>query len=278
MSTVSKAQNDQSSAQVASGEVERPEFKFDINREVLNAWLIALLALVEEARLIIGKPGIEVRAVDLHHVAMIETLFKKKAFESYKVSRAGELGISVSKFVNFLKVVPKDTMLTLVSATDGLKIEYEAGTFTLPYVDLTGLLDPHLPNVVTRGKIRLTFDTLVAMLIPLKSRDYVKFFFYPDELKIVGESKSDNIILDSKIKHEYLEYVRGKSLDIATLFPMDYLEILVIKSVRGSMGKLLKDQLIEINLESDQPITFGFEDKECYFKFMLAPRIDADTY
>ena len=278
LSTVSEAQSDQSSAQAVSGVNERPEFKLQIHREILNAWLIALATLVDEGILSVSKKGIEARVVDSAHVAMIESRLKRKAFDSIKVSKPGRFGIDIDKLIEKLRVVPKDALITLTIERGRLYIQYQAGKFTQSLVAVEGISDPKIPAVILQGKIKLAFDTMLMLFEPFKKMDYVKLMLKEEKFIVLGQLTDSEMVFYGECPHKELIYVRGKTLKLASLFPMDYLAEAIKNSQKGGFHKLFKDQEIEINLGRDNPLSIQMDTDEVEFQFMLAPRIEADSW
>ena len=77
----------------------KAKIKADKFREVVDV----ISALVDEAKFNIKSDGISLRAVDPAHVAMLDMVLQKKAFEEYKAKEC-ELGIDIDKLKDVLKL------------------------------------------------------------------------------------------------------------------------------------------------------------------------------
>ena len=87
-------------------------FKARIKADNLKEFIGTVGSLVDEAKLNINEDGIQIKAVDPSHVAMIETNLAKSAFDSYE-AKDMEMGLDIDKFKNVLTVAGKDDMVEL---------------------------------------------------------------------------------------------------------------------------------------------------------------------
>ena len=87
-------------------------FKARIKAESLKEFIGTVGSLVDEAKLNVSEDGIQIKAVDPSHVAMIETNLVKSAFDSYE-SDVMEMGLDIDKFKNVLTVAGKEDMVQL---------------------------------------------------------------------------------------------------------------------------------------------------------------------
>ena len=81
-------------------------FKAKIKAENLKEFIGTVSSLVDEAKLNITKEGIQIKAVDPSHVAMIESNLVKSAFDSFE-AKTMEMGIDIDKFKTVLTVFSK---------------------------------------------------------------------------------------------------------------------------------------------------------------------------
>ena len=74
-------------------------FKARIKADSLKEFIGTVGSLVDEAKLNVNEDGIQIKAVDPSHVAMIETNLVKSAFDSYEAKEM-EMGLDIDKFKN----------------------------------------------------------------------------------------------------------------------------------------------------------------------------------
>ena len=86
--------------------------KARIKAESLKEFIGAVGSLVDEAKVNVNEDGMQIKAVDPSHVAMIEANLVKSVFDSYE-AKSMEMGMDIDKFKNVLTVAGKDEMVDL---------------------------------------------------------------------------------------------------------------------------------------------------------------------
>src|SRR5579862_9067712 len=113
-------------------------FKARIRMEVLRELVEVISTLVSEVKLSVSKDGIEVKAVDPSHVAMLVLKLNKNGFEEF-TGEPTELGVDVEKLKEVLR---------LSKPGDILDLQYDGGKNRL--VLKVGKLTRHMAQVVHR--------------------------------------------------------------------------------------------------------------------------------
>ena len=133
-------------------------FKAKIKAEVLKEVVDVISALVDEAKFNIKPDGINLRAVDPAHVAMLDMTLQKKAFEEYKAKEC-ELGIDIDKLKEVLKLAVAGDVFNIEHDEDKNRLILDVGNITrrMALVDTAGMSDPKVPNLNLPAK--LTVDT-----------------------------------------------------------------------------------------------------------------------
>ena len=72
-------------------------FKARIKADSLKEFIGTVGSLVDEAKINVSEDGLQVKAVDPSHVAMIEANLMKSAFDSFEVSDI-QMGLDIDKF------------------------------------------------------------------------------------------------------------------------------------------------------------------------------------
>ena len=78
-------------------------FKVRIKADSIKEFIGTVGALVDEAKMNVSEDGIQVKAVDPSHVAMLEANLVKSAVDSYEAASV-EMGIDVDKLKTVLSV------------------------------------------------------------------------------------------------------------------------------------------------------------------------------
>ncbi|MGI0053617.1 MAG: DNA polymerase sliding clamp, partial [Thermoplasmata archaeon] len=92
-------------------------FKARIKMEVLREAVEVISTLVSEVKLTISKDGIEAKAVDPSHVAMLVLKLKSTALEEF-TGETTELGVDVEKIKEVLR---------LSKPGDVIELQYDGG-------------------------------------------------------------------------------------------------------------------------------------------------------
>ena len=123
-------------------------FKARIKADSLKEFIGTVGSLVDEAKLNVSEDGIQIKAVDPSHVAMIETNLVKSAFDSFE-AKAMEMGLDIDKFKNVLTVAGKEDMVELEKDDDLNRLVVNIGNLTraMPLLDTSGMPDPKVPSL-----------------------------------------------------------------------------------------------------------------------------------
>ena len=92
-------------------------FKARIKADSLKEFIGTVGSLVDEAKINVSEEGLQVKAVDPSHVAMIEANLLKTAFDSFEVSDI-QMGLDIDKFKSVLTMAGKDEMVILEKDDD----------------------------------------------------------------------------------------------------------------------------------------------------------------
>ena len=87
-------------------------FKARIKADSLKEFIGTVGSLVDEAKINVSEEGLQVKAVDPSHVAMIEANLMKSAFDSFDVKDV-QMGLDIDKFKSVLTMAGKDEMVIL---------------------------------------------------------------------------------------------------------------------------------------------------------------------
>ncbi len=123
-------------------------FKARIKADNLKEFIGTVGSLVDEAKLNVSEDGMQIKAVDPSHVAMIEANLIKSAFDSYETD-AVEMGIDIDKFKTVLAVAGKEDMVNLEKDDKLNRLVVSIGNLTraMPLLDTSGMPDPKVPSL-----------------------------------------------------------------------------------------------------------------------------------
>ncbi len=250
-------------------------FKARIKADNLKEFIGTVGSLVDEAKLNVSEDGLQIKAVDPSHVAMIEANMMKSAFDSYE-AKVMEMGLDIDKFKNVLTVAGKDDMVELEKDEKLNRLVVNIGNLTraMPLLDTSGMPDPKVPSLDLPASVSVVVGEIGQGLKASKSvSDHIALSTTKDSFRLVCEGDNQNSV-DVSLGKDQLEKL-DSSEDATSLFSLEYFALMV--------NSLPSDRILHINLGSDLPVKVDADlavddmtGAQGNVKFLLAPRIDRD--
>jgi len=250
-------------------------FKARIKADNLKEFIGTVGSLVDEAKLNISEEGLQIKAVDPSHVAMIEANLVKSAFDSYE-AKSMEMGLDIDKFKNVLTVAGKDDMVELEKDDKLNRLVVNIGNLTraMPLLDTSGMPDPKVPSLDLPASVSVVVGEIGQGLKASKSvSDHIALSTTKDSFRLVCEGDNQNSV-DVSLGKDQLEKLDSAE-DATSLFSLEYFALMV--------NSLPSDRILHINLGSDLPVKIDADlavddmtGAQGNVKFLLAPRIDRD--
>ena len=250
-------------------------FKARIKADNLKEFIGTVGSLVDEAKLNVSEDGLQIKAVDPSHVAMIEANMMKSAFDSYE-AKVMEMGLDIDKFKNVLTVAGKDDMVELEKDDKLNRLVVNIGNLTraMPLLDTSGMPDPKVPSLDLPASVSVVVGEIGQGLKASKSvSDHIALSTTKDSFRLVCEGDNQNSV-DVSLGKDQLEKL-DSSEDATSLFSLEYFALMV--------NSLPSDRILHINLGSDLPVKVDADlavddmtGAQGNVKFLLAPRIDRD--
>jgi len=244
-------------------------FKAQVRSEILKELLAVVQTLVDEAKFNLSKDGIQIKAVDPAHVAMVEMSLDAGAFEKFEADES-ELGIDIEKLSDVLKLAKSGDIVTmdLDEAKNKLVFRVDNITRRMSLVETTGMSEPKVPNLSLPATIRIRARELGMGIKASESvSDHISLTATPDGFELISEGDTDSVNL--KLSKEQLEELVCEE-EIRSLFSLDYFSNMV-KSIDN-------ESTVTLNLGTDYPVKleFDFADGNGKVCYLLAPRIESD--
>ena len=245
-------------------------FKAEIKSDTLKGLVSVISTLVDEVKFSISEEGVNLKAVDPAHVAMVDLTLEKKAFESFSASNGTEMGVDMDKIKDMLKLAgPSDTVALEQDEAQG-RLIVRVGNITrrMNLVDTAGMNDPKVPQLSLPVNIDVTVSELQRGMKAAESvSDHIALSADADSFELFCEGDTDSVSL--KLTKEKLAGISASS-KVKSLFPLDYFSNLV-KAIPS-------DTVVRISLGSDYPVklSFSFAGGNGSVGYLLAPRIEND--
>ena len=243
-------------------------FHARVKAEVLKTVIDAISTLVDEAKFHVTSDGISLKAVDPAHVAMVDLLLKKAAFDEFKAEKM-ELGIDLDKFKEVLKLASSDDEVVMDYDGENHRLVLKIGNIVrrMSLVDTQGMADPKVPKLDLPCQVTIAASELEKGIKASEAvSDHVALIADKDHFELLAEGDTDavNLRLDRSMLAELKTNERVKSL-----FSLDYFTNMV-KAAKGSQG-------VHLNLGTDYPVRLEFDiaGGNGHIAYLLAPRIES---
>jgi len=250
-------------------------FKARIKADNLKEFIGTVGSLVDEAKLNVNEDGMQIKAVDPSHVAMIEANLIKSAFDSYETDVA-EMGIDIDKFKTVLAVAGKEDMISLEKDDKLNRLVVNIGNLTraMPLLDTSGMPDPKVPSLDLPAFVSVSVEEISQGLKASKSvSDHIALSTTKDSFRLICEGDNQNRV-DLTLGKEQLEKLVSPE-ETTSLFSLEYFALMV--------NSLPPDRILHINLGTDLPVKMDADlaiddltGAQGNVKFLLAPRIDRE--
>ncbi len=247
-------------------------FKFAVeDAKLLKSSVDAIVNLIDEGNLEVGKEGLALRAMDPSQIAMISFLMPKGAFAEYAVAAPARLGLNFDSLSKILGRTRGSERLEVGSEENRLVMRFAAGkrkrSFKVPLLDLPAgaQREPAIAHdavVKLNGgqfKESLRDAALVSSHVSLEASQHgfnVEVHGDSGDLSVESEKGSEGII-------------EIKATDGAkATFPLQYLDD-IVKACPDS-------EPLTIHLKSNAPVKIEYLVGSSKLLYYLAPRIDSD--
>jgi proliferating cell nuclear antigen len=244
-------------------------FKAKVRMEVLRELVEVISTLVTEVKLTVSKDGIDVKAVDPSHVAMLVVSLKKGAFVDF-TGESTEIGLDVEKLKEVLRLSkPGDEIdLQFDGGKKSLIVKVGKVTRSMSVVDPAGITDPKVPNVSPPGIAVVRMEELRQGIRGSESiSDHVTIALDPEGFSMHSEGETDRV--DMRLDKAALTRLEVKEA-VKSMYPLDFFSSMV-KSITTS-----PDVTLHVGNEYPLKIDFGLADGKGEGRFLLAPRVEED--
>jgi proliferating cell nuclear antigen len=244
-------------------------FKAKVKADVLKTMLDAVSTLVDEAKIQVTPEGLNLKAVDPAHVAMVDLSLGKKAFVEFKATDM-DMGVDLDKLKDILKLAGSSDTIDIEYKEDSHRLVFKVGHITrrMALVDTANLGDPKVPNLNLPNQVTLLANELQQ---GIKASEAVS-----DHIALVANGKSFELVADGDTDQVHLQLSDGELIKIQapdksrSLFSLDYF---------SNMAKVVKPtDPVTLHLGTDYPvkIEFAIADGSGHITYLLAPRIESE--
>ncbi len=244
-------------------------FRARVRMEVLRELVGVVSTLVPEVKIVVTPEGLEAKAVDPSHVAMLVVRLKKQAFEEFN-GEPTEIGLDLEKVREVLQLARPGEVLDLSYDAPKSRLIVSVGKLSrsMSVVDPQGMSDPKVPSVNPTAKVSLRIEDLRQGIRGSESiSDHVSLSLDPEGFALHSEGENDRVDLrlpkESLLNLETTEPTRS-------MYPLDFFSNMVKSIVTADTVNLALGNQYPLKL--DFTLASGNGDGE----FLLAPRVEED--
>ncbi|HTW40297.1 MAG TPA: DNA polymerase sliding clamp [Thermoplasmata archaeon] len=242
-------------------------FKLRIKMENLREVVEVVSTLVSEVKLTISKDGLEAKAVDPSHVAMLVLKLNKGVFEEFTGEQT-ELGVDIEKLKEVLRLSkPGDVIEFQFDGKNRLVASLGRVTRQMAVVDPAGITDPKVPNVNPPASVTVKTEDLRQGIRGSESfTDHVTLTLEADAFTMHSEGETDQ--LDLRIAKENLSKLEVKET-VKSMYPLDFFSAMV-KSIGA------EETTLHVGNEYPLKVEFAMSGGRGEGRYLLAPRVEED--
>ncbi len=244
-------------------------FQAKIRSDTLKGIVNIISTLVDEAKFNIGPEGLNLKAVDPAHVAMIDLNINKEAFEEYAADETN-IGVDLDKVKDVLKLASSGDIVEMEQDEEKSRLVMKVGNIVrrMNLVDTSSMSDPRVPELNLPALVEVSVSEIQKGIKAAESvSDHIALTAEPEYFELYSEGDTDSVNLRLEKSQLISVTVEEKA---RSLFPLDYFSNLV-KAVPS-------DTSVRINLGNNFPvrIMFNLADGNGNVGYLLAPRIESD--
>jgi len=246
-------------------------FQAKIKAEYLKELYDVVQHIVDEIKITITPSGLQIRAVDPSHVALVDLNLKVEAFEEYKADNT-EVCIDVEKLNQVLKLSKGDDIVSITHdpQINRLILVIDKLTMKMSLLDMKGITDPKVPSLNYTTSVKVPVSSL---LYGIKAADtvgeHISIAATKNGLEITCEENTESVRVD--IPASDLKEMKFGGEDVKSYFSLHY-----ISSMVRAIGSASEATLY---IETDYPlkIEFPIAEGKGSVTYLLAPRIENEN-
>ncbi len=246
-------------------------FKARIKTETLRELVEVVSTLVSEVKLSISKDGVEVRAVDPSHVAMLVLKLEGGIFEEF-TGEPTSIGVDVEKLKDVLRLAKPGENIDLQYDGGKSRLIVQVGKVTrsMSVIDPAGMPEPKVPNVSPPAVAVVSMDEIRQGIRGSESiSDHVTIQVEPEVFRLYSEGETDRVDLHLSKGGPGLTRLESKE-PVKSMYPLDFFSAMM-KSITSA-----DEVTLHVGNEYPLKVEFSMANGKGSGRFLLAPRVEED--
>lgn len=246
-------------------------FKARIRTEILRELVEVVSTLVTEVKLVVSKDGVEVKAVDPSHVAMLVLKLEGNVFEEF-TGEPTQIGVDMEKLKDVLRLSKPGEVIDLQYDGGKSRLVVKVGKVTrhMAVIDPAGMAEPKVPNVNPPTLAVVRMDEIRQGIRGSESvSDHVTIQVDPDRFAMFSEGETDRVDLGLVKDGPGLSRLEAKE-SVKSMYPLDFFSAMM-KSITTA-----EEVTLHVGNEYPLKIEFSVAAGRGSGRFLLAPRVEED--
>lgn len=237
----------------------------------------AVVNLISEGHIEIGKEGISIKAMDPSQIAMVSFSMPKSAFIQYDVPTPMKVGVNFDNLSRILGRARENEKLEISDDRNKLILDFFAAkkkrSFKVPAIDIREGVQKE-PSITHDAVVRMNAGQLKETLKDAELiSSHVTLEATPESFNVEVHGEGSDLMVESeKTSEEITELVlKGDPASkgrVRATFPLQYL-VDIVKACSDSEN-------IAINLKSNAPVKVEYKVEDANIVYYLAPRIETE--
>ena len=226
--------------------------------------------LVNEAKIVVKKEGLELIAMDPANVAMVIFRLLSTCFTEYDVKKDVELGINLGQLKQILRRAKANDTVTLEDEEGKLNIQFRSDTvrtFSLPIIEMEEK-EQRVPELTFPMSVQTNSTVLSDAIGDVDVvAESVTFMVDPSKMTIAAEGDLSKARIE--ISPGDGTKIDGKGDKVKAKYSIEYLKKMI------EAAKLSNQVTIQFN--NDYPLRLDYKQIDrVALSFILAPRVEND--
>ena len=246
-------------------------FKAKVRTEVLRELVEVVSTLVSEVKLSVSKDGVEVKAVEPSHDAMLVLKLEGGVIEEF-TGEPTQLGVDMEKLKDVLRLARPGETLDLQYDGGKSRLVVKVGKVTrhMAVIDPAGMAEPKVPNVNPPTLAVVRMDEIRQGIRGSESvSDHVTIQVDPEHFAMYAEGETDRVDLSLTKDGPSLSRLEAKE-SVKSMYPLDFFSAMM-KSITTA-----EDVTLHVGNEYPLKIEFSVAGGKGAGRFLLAPRVEED--
>lgn len=247
---------------------------FKLAIENAKSWkhsIDAVVNLISEGHIEIGKDGISIKAMDPSQIAMVSFSMPKSAFLQYDVPSSTKVGVNFDNFSRILGRTRGKEKLEISQEENRLLLEFSVEkkkrNFKVPSIDIrTGVQKE--PSITHDALIRMNAGQFKETLKDAELiSSHVTLEATPESFNVEVHGEGSDLKVESEKSSDEIAELTAKG-NVRATFPLQYL-VDIVKACSDSAE-------LTINLKSNAPVKIEYDVEDASIVYYLAPRIESE--